>query len=204
MQCLSKINIHFSGISLLYAALVLLILPLRWLVAAALAAFWHECCHSLAVLLCGGEVRNIRIGADGVIMDCEPMSPVREVLCSMAGPLGSFLLIILAKWLPMTAIFAFFHGCYNLLPVYPLDGGRMLRTAAFAFLPWELADRVCMIVECVIFIAVIILAVLAAVLLKLGMLPLLLVVFLLFRINKEKFLAKCCNRGYNRSTIAKR
>ena len=36
-------------------AAMLLVLPLKWLAAAALAALWHELCHYLALGLVGAK-----------------------------------------------------------------------------------------------------------------------------------------------------
>ena len=45
-----------------YAAFLILALPLDWLLAAVTAAIVHELFHLLAVVLCGGRVIGIRIG----------------------------------------------------------------------------------------------------------------------------------------------
>lgn len=108
------------------AALALLILPLKWLGAAFLAAAVHECCHALALQLCGVRLYGITISPGGTVMETEPMGAGREALCAMAGPAGSLLLVMLIRYLPEAAICAAVQGFYNLLPILPLDGGRVL------------------------------------------------------------------------------
>jgi hypothetical protein len=54
-------------------ALMLLILPLNWLLAAATAAFFHECCHFHALRLCDVPVFRIEISNRGARMDTAPM-----------------------------------------------------------------------------------------------------------------------------------
>lgn len=112
----------------IFAALALLILPLRWLYAAAVAAVFHECCHYLALGLCGVRVFGITIGSGGVVMETEPMTDAQELFCALAGPCGSFLLLLFIRVFPELGICAGIQGLYNLLPLFPLDGGRALRS----------------------------------------------------------------------------
>jgi hypothetical protein len=44
----------------------------------------------------------------------------------VAGPAGSFLLLFVARWLPLVAICGFIQGSYNLLPLGTMDGGRVV------------------------------------------------------------------------------
>lgn len=107
-------------------ALALLILPLKWIAAAVAAAAFHELCHYLALRVCGVKVFQITIGAHGALMDTEPMAPKTELICALAGPAGSLLLILLIRWMPELAVCGGIHGFFNLLPCLPLDGGRVL------------------------------------------------------------------------------
>ena len=108
-------------------ALLLLVLPLPWLLAAMGAAAFHEAFHAGAVLLAGGRLRGIWIGPGGAVMDADVPGFRQELLCSGAGPLGSLLLATLCHTAPRLALCGLVQGCFNLLPIYPLDGGRMLR-----------------------------------------------------------------------------
>lgn len=107
-------------------ALALLLLPLRWLAAAFLAAVVHECFHALALKLYGIRIVEITVNPGGAVMETEPMPVGREVLCALAGPLGSFFLASMGRVMPETAVCAMIQGLYNLLPIFPLDGGRAL------------------------------------------------------------------------------
>lgn len=120
-----KISISPSACAM--AALTILLLPLRWIFAAFFAAAFHEICHILAVYLCGGRIQQLTIGDRGAVMYAKHMPIRKSILCVLAGPLGSLLLVLLLRWMPRVAICGLFHGIYNLLPIYPLDGGRAIR-----------------------------------------------------------------------------
>ena len=112
----------------LFWVLLLFLVPLNWLSAAFFAALVHEMFHIAAIMLCGGKIRGIKIGIHGTVISLDPLNPLQELLCAAAGPTGSFLLLLLAPWFPRLAICGFFQGCFNCLPVLPLDGGRVVRS----------------------------------------------------------------------------
>ena len=200
----NKARFNVSGSGCIMGALTLLVLPLNWVLAAAIAAAFHELCHILAVLLCGSQIRGIGIGATGAVIDVSPMSRGRELLCALAGPAGGFLLLMLAKWLPRIAVCAAFQSLYNLLPIYPLDGGRALQCGAANLLPPPVAHAVCLWVERAVKLLLLCACLYGCCILNLGALPLILAVFLALRRKPEKNLAKKAARGYNSPTIAKR
>lgn len=110
-------------------ALLLLLLPPGWFLSGLVAALLHEACHILVLVLTGGKLLEIRIRAFGCeILACG--AGKGQDFCSiLAGPLGSLSLVLLRKQAPMMALFGLFQGLYNLLPVLPLDGGRVLALA---------------------------------------------------------------------------
>lgn len=108
-------------------ALCLLTLPLRWAMGAVFAAFVHELAHCIAVLFFGGQILTMKLGGHGAVMKVTPMTWGKEAICVLAGPIGSFSLLLTAEFFPEAAICGLAQGIYNLLPFYPLDGGRFLR-----------------------------------------------------------------------------
>ena len=120
----AKVNIKPT--TYIYVVLLLLLVPLKWLLAWVLAAGFHELCHWLAVKLCGGEIYSITIGVSGAKMECGPLSDKKRLFAVLSGPIGGFLLLFFGRWIPRTALCSWLLSLYNLLPLLPLDGGRAL------------------------------------------------------------------------------
>ena len=161
---------------LLFAALALLV-PLRLLTAWMIAVIFHEACHWLAVKLCGGEVFVISVGVGGAIMESSPLPEGKALIAIFAGPLGGFILAAFGNIFPMIALCSFLLSLYNLLPVYPLDGGRALKILVNHSVVFYVIQRT------VIFLLVCI-GIYACFLLKLGVLPLLITGGLWFKSRK--------------------
>lgn len=122
--------IRVDGTAYILGALLLLTLPLNWLLAGMAAATIHEACHALAVRCCGGKIWALEIGVGGARMETSPLERGQEVLCALAGPMGSLALLTLGCRFPRLAVCGLCQGAFNLLPLFPLDGGRVLRCLA--------------------------------------------------------------------------
>ena len=119
-------NIRVDGAVYIWLAIGVLILPLYWQMAGILAAIVPEICHYLAATVFRVRIRGMRIGIGGMLMHMEPMPAGKEFAIAMAGPAGSLLLTLFLRRWPELAVYGMIQGLYNLIPVYPLDGGRML------------------------------------------------------------------------------
>ena len=106
----------------IFWALLILTLPLKFLLAAAAAATFHEICHAIAVKATGGRILSMSLRAGGMVMEVESGN---EWISALAGPVGSLLLACLP--VRDLAICGLVQGLFNLLPIMPLDGGRVLR-----------------------------------------------------------------------------
>lgn len=137
----SPVDFTLSAGSFILGALLVLLLPLRLLLAIALAAAAHECGHLLALQFFHIPVLAVRIHGSGILIRTPPLSPLCELLCALAGPAGSFLCLFLSGRFPLLALCALVQGLFNLLPVYPLDGGRALKSAATLLFPHQ-ADSI--------------------------------------------------------------
>lgn len=162
-------------------ALIILVLPLRWILAAILAAAFHELCHAAAVKLCGGKILDLRIEAGGIVMGAENMSLGKTLFCTLSGPVGALALLLFADRFPRLAVCAAFQSAYNLLPVSGLDGGQALVCICRLLFPGKISDRICAVMEtgCLIFLGCA--AIYGAVWLKLGLFPILAALAVAFR-----------------------
>ena len=171
-----------GGFCLLFAFLLLLI-PLPWVLAFSAAAIFHELCHYIAIRFCTGSCPGLRIYSFAAHLPLPEMSRGREVLCALAGPAGGLLLLLFARWLPRLALCALVQSVYNLLPIYPLDGGRALQSGLLLFLAPPIAENICHILEILCKLILIATAIYGCIWLKLGLFPLLMVTLLLIRIK---------------------
>ena len=170
------------------SAAMLLLLPLNWLLAAATAAFFHEICHYFALRLCGVPIFRIRIRGGGAVMDTAPMSLRQEFCCALAGPLGGLLLLLFFRQIPRIAICAAAQSLFNLLPLYPMDGGRALRCVAYRLMPKK--AELCIVWTARLCLGgILVLGLIATFRYHLGLLPLILAFGLCIRSKYEKSLA---------------
>ena len=110
------------------------LLPLRWCVRLALAVVVHELGHVAALVLCGAEVYGLRMEACGLALRCAP---------PLAGPAAGAGLFCILRGLgyPEGADLSLLYACANLLPVLPLDGGRVLEAVVAALAGARAAER---------------------------------------------------------------
>lgn len=174
-------GVGISGGFCIALALMLLLLPLPWICAALAAAFFHELCHYLAIRACGHETQSLRLYSFGALMPLPEMSRGRELLCALAGPIGGLCLLPLARWIPRTAICAALQSVYNLLPIYPLDGGRAMRCILSIGFPPPRAAKIGRWVERICKAGICAVALYGTMILHLGTGPLLLAGLLLIR-----------------------
>lgn len=124
-------------------------------VAGAVGLFvsivFHEFCHSLVARRFGLSMKGITLFVFGGVaeMEDEPGSPKVEFLMAIAGPASSVLLGLIFyivniistnvhSYVPVNgvlwylAFLNFLLAGFNLIPAFPLDGGRVLRSILWA------------------------------------------------------------------------
>ena len=162
----------------IFGALLFLVLPLNWIIAAICAASFHELYHVICIRLCGGRIFGFRIGVGGASIDTSLPGKKEEFLCAMAGPLGSLTLLFACHVFPRLAICAGIQGLFNLLPIYPLDGGRALRCVLDCVWPRK-AEQIGKKTAVISLLALLILAFGCSFLFSLGSLPMIAVLILI-------------------------
>ncbi len=151
---------------LLWAAAALLLFPLRWLLAWAAAVCIHELGHLIMLRLLHIPVHSLRVSGSGTRLQTAFSSRWQELLCAAAGPAAGLCMLPWIHLLPRVTLCSVFLALYNLLPVYPLDGGRCLRCLV--------GGRIGSIVQAVALAGLLVLGAYASFFLQLGGLPLIL------------------------------
>ncbi|MBC9783893.1 site-2 protease family protein [Heliobacterium chlorum] len=109
---------------------------------AFLCVAWHELGHSIAARRAGFSVQEIEFFPFGGVARISPgleQSPRDEIMVALAGPVFSFILVIMLDaglmlgmgWNDSVEYLRnvnFTLGAFNLLPILPLDGGRVFRS----------------------------------------------------------------------------
>ena len=110
--------------------------------AATLAALEHECAHAMVARRFGFQLNSVVLMPYGAVIsgDLSGISPKQELLVCLAGPLANAVTALgfVALWwlypetYPYTDVAAQVSlslFLVNLLPAWPLDGGRILKIA---------------------------------------------------------------------------
>lgn len=124
-------------------------------------AILHELGHLLAGLLLGMKAEKLEIKPYGVSISFQlttkdynkkikqgNLLEVKKILVALAGPITNFIMILIFLQMNMNV----FEGLmvlyanillilFNLLPIYPLDGGRVIKGILHLFLGKRKADK---------------------------------------------------------------
>lgn len=186
----SKLSLSITPQACVYGAVMLLTIPLPWVAAWVITAAAHELCHCLSLYLCGRRIERICIGAMGAKIQTQLLSDWETLFCAMAGPASGGFFILFAKYFPKLAVCALIQMAFNLLPVFPLDGGRALRSLANLLFPENFAAKLCTAMEVAVVVCLMLTAVLICTVWNLGITPILFVLLFLVCTKKIKFSCK--------------
>lgn len=172
-------------------AAAILLVPISWLGAWGIAVAIHELGHFCALRICTKGIYEVNFSSRGIKLYTDDLGKV-EGICALAGPVAS--LMVSMTWIPFPKlrICAFVQAVYNLLPVYPLDGGRILKW----FFTYALKLRNCEWIFQLVTIGMIVVVFYAIILLvhrySLGISPLILPLHLFVKYRSTKYSCKEC------------
>lgn len=106
----------------------------------------HELGHVLVIRLLGGSFTGFRLGFAQLTLRTGFLSRRAELFGTAAGPALSLLCALLGSLAPRFAAASLLLGLFNLLPLRPLDGGRLLHALLSLCLRAH-STRVCTVVE---------------------------------------------------------
>ena len=131
-----RVTVRITPFAYIVLALSVIIIPIDWILAWVLAMLIHEMSHIIAVICCGGQVRNICISHQGTQIKADNLTLAQQIICVLLGPIGGALLVFLDRWTPKLALCGVIQSAYNMLPLSMLDGGQVIH----AFLRLRLSD----------------------------------------------------------------
>lgn len=113
----------------------------------------HELGHAMAARSFGIQTAHITLFPFGGIAAIRsmPRNPFQEGVIALAGPavngvlalaFGALWLTFGGWWLGTFALLNVVMGVFNLIPAFPMDGGRLFRAALTPSLGWTRASRV--------------------------------------------------------------
>ena len=125
-----------------------------------IASAFHEAAHILAYTLFGAELNSVQIlpfGISATVKNAAILSCKREIICASAGPFANIVLTLLCL-IPNSIISGTETLIYcslalftiNILPVLPLDGGRILWFFLLSCFPYEKAKKITDIINTVL------------------------------------------------------
>lgn len=187
-------NIEITTGALAFFCILFYINPNCAFLPFVLASVAHELGHWAVCRLTGGRVDSLRVGMVGAQMQAEFSSPASQVCSVLAGPAVNLLLAAVFLHIRFRfALINLFLAAYNLLPLLPLDGGRILQLLLWYTWPSG-ADKTMKIVSVLVTAGIAAWCVVATCVRHYGLWPCFFAAILLLKtggaMTEEKFLAK--------------
>jgi len=153
-------RLEVSPLALLLPAALILLDAIPVLIMMIFAAAVHELGHVLGLKLFRGRLISFRLGLLGCsIAYDDSMSYSGEIATALLGPLASLMLAVAAALCGKLTGVGFAYqfsgvslalGIFNLLPVYPLDGGRAIYFALAYVFGLDLSARIIFVLRCIV------------------------------------------------------
>lgn len=142
------INFYISPLTVIYIGLSLVLGHFYYLFIHLFVALIHELSHVFAAIILKIKVNEIEMlpfGFYASIDNLESYNPLKQLIVLISGPLSIFISLLLLKifyYFNILSIYGYNHGIdasinillFNLLPIYPLDGNRIINALSSYFL----------------------------------------------------------------------
>lgn len=180
-------------VSLGFLAMICLLAWYDWklCVCFLIGLLFHETGHTLVMALLKVPITGISFRISGAVIHAGTCSYRQEILCAAAGPAVSLLMALIGCRL--NTLYGAVNGllfAVNMLPLYPLDGGRILKAALLLRMEEEKALHILSQVTFLICCLMMMLACWVTAELQAGIWPVFAVLVLLIRVGnagwKEK------------------
>ena len=140
-------KIHTSFGFFIFIAFLVILIPIKWVICWLLAQFFHEVFHIIALKYCKYRITSLRLGHSGLVIDGDFDDRTQMILCSLAGPCAGIILFCFFGSRSPLGICGLCQSAFNLLPVFPLDGGRSVRILLIRLAGSQLGARLFCIFE---------------------------------------------------------
>lgn len=120
-----RFEVRVRGSALIGMAFWVMLVPLGWIAGAAAAAGVHELGHLIVLWMLDVPVYGIELGLSGAVIRTGPLEQREELWSALAGPMAGAMVCLFWRWCPEAAVCAAVQTLFNLMPLYPLDGGRL-------------------------------------------------------------------------------
>lgn len=116
---------------------------LKWFLCYYAFTIMHEIAHILMALSLKVDMQEVILLPIGVNAKYSSyLSPWKELLISLAGPLASFLFALFFRE-KTYSMMNLLIGIFNLIPLYPMDGGRIIRSFLNIFFSKNITMKIC-------------------------------------------------------------
>ncbi len=175
------LRIQISPIFCIYLCIVLLLFPIKRVISWIIAAAFHELCHAIVIKSCGLQIDRVQLHIGGATIHTQISSSKKELICAIAGPIGSALLLLFIRVWPELSFCGLVQCVFNLLPIYPLDGGRALRCLVELIVGKQQLDIVMLWVDRITLSIISILSVYVSLQYEIGLLPIIVTTTLILK-----------------------
>ena len=149
-------KVHIKSGFFVLMAFAFALIPFEWLSSWILATAIHELGHITSIRVRGHRIHGLDISLSGARILTDDLGR-DEWFCALAGPVFGLLLGLTIRNFPRLGICAIFQTCVNLLPIYPMDGGRVIRSVLCNIWTEEQANRILKILACIVTLILIVL-----------------------------------------------